>query len=612
MYLTRDIILQLWLMYIMSLTLFLSLNGEDGLSETNLLMTFRQSIDPTMDLLTSWNGTESSCCSGLWLGITCNLETHSVTQIRLENQKLRGRIDALSLCKLISLQVLNLAGNYIEGNIPEELSDCKSMTHLNLSNNRLRGRIPRSLSAMSELQSLDISNNNFSGYTDDLIMKRVGSRKHAEFRYGLKKPVTISKFLKASESLNALSQSPLQLQKGPPPPPPPPPKEHKMAWYNGFAIMLLVIATFILLMLILRKKRDEKQGNGKKIEKEDIQESPIKILMGDVERESKKEEEQSELVSFVEESERFKMEDLLGSTAELHGQSLCSSLYKVTFRDGTLLAVKRLKKLQVTIEEFGGTMLKIGNLKHPNILPLVGYHCSRDEMLLIYRYQKHGSLLSLLENYVEGNRDFPWSLRLSIACGIVRGLDYLYREAHMDNVPHGNLKPSNIFLDENEEPCISEYGFQHFFDPRRSCLYSSNGYRAPERKVTQKSDVYSFGVILLEFLTGKTVAKSGVDLPKWVKSMVSEEWTGEVFDKEVAKAGKQWAFPLLNVALRCVSKLPENRPNITEVLEKIEEAERQYEDNSSSSASSIDSDRQDGCLLHTVIPEAYETPGSYH
>ena len=73
-----------------------------------------------------------------------------------------------------------------------------------------------------------------------------------------------------------------------------------------------------------------------------------------------------------------------------------SSLYKVKLGN-ILYAVKRLKKLQVSFEEFGQTMTQIGNLKHPNILPLVGYNSTDEEKLLTYKYQSSGSLLNLLE-----------------------------------------------------------------------------------------------------------------------------------------------------------------------------------------------------------------------
>jgi len=169
--------------------------------------------------------------------------------------------------------------------------------------------------------------------------------------------------------------------------------------------------------------------------------------------------------------------------------------------------------------------------------------------------------------------------------GIARGLDYVSRESIKENLVHGNLKPSNIMLSETEEPLISEYGIRGFLDPTRAFLYS-DGYKAPEKRLTKEADIFSFGVILLELLTGKIVGKDSINLPKWVKSMVREEWTGEVFDKEVRTEGKQWAFPLLNIALKCASDRPERRPNISEVLEKIEDVVTSQEHCSFSSSSS--------------------------
>ncbi|KAM1256216.1 hypothetical protein ACFX2G_030952 [Malus domestica] len=280
-----------------------------------------------------------------------------------------------------------------------------------------------------------------------------------------------------------------------------------------------------------------------------------------------------ELVFFVEEHESFKLEDLLEATADLRNQSFSSSLYKVILKNNALYAVKRLKKLQVPFEEFGQTMRQIGIIKHPNILPLVGYNSTNEEKVLIYKFQSNGSLLNLLESYTEGKRDFPWRLRLSIACGISRGLDFIYQGSD-DCIPHGNLKLSNILLDDNDEPLISD-----------------------------------FGVILLELLTGKTVEGTGIDLPKWVTAMVKEDWTGEVFDKEVAKAAKEWAFPLLNIALKCVSASPTNRPTVEEVYEKIEEVIHDTP-NSSDSTTECGGYQDNYCMLHSIIPETWNTPGS--
>ncbi|PQM34344.1 putative inactive receptor kinase [Prunus yedoensis var. nudiflora] len=123
-------------------------------------------------------------------------------------------------------------------------------------------------------------------------------------------------------------------------------------------------------------------------------------------------------------------------------------------------------------------MRQIGNLKHPNILPLVGYNSSNEEKLLIYKFQTNGSLLNLLQSYIEGKRDFPWRVRLSIAHGIARGLAFIYQRSD-ECIPHGNLKLSNVLLDDNEEPLISEYGLSSFFDPKKGCVHFLQWLHSP-------------------------------------------------------------------------------------------------------------------------------------
>eukprot|EP01018_Ginkgo_biloba_P017567 Gb_32050 [translate_table: standard] len=175
----------------------------------------------------------------------------------------------------------------------------------------------------------------------------------------------------------------------------------------------------------------------------------------------------------------------------------------------------------------------------------------------------------------------------------------MHHEFESDIIPHGNLKPSNILLNQKLEPCISEYGFVSVVDttrthhlnanaPQFSSASRWNGYRAPDKRITQKADVYSFGMILLELLTGKMVENSGIDLPRWVQSIVREEWTVEVFDREiVASAGENRVVSLLQIALNCVSYTPENRPEMSYVSGMIDKLWEFTDDCSFTSQSSV-------------------------
>lgn len=182
----------------------------------------------------------------------------------------------------------------------------------------------------------------------------------------------------------------------------------------------------------------------------------------------------------------------------------------------------------------------------------------------------------------ERNRiPFRWKSRLSIAQDVARAVEFLHRNTDSQNtIPHGNLRSSNVLLDVHNVALVSDYGLAsliaHPIATQRMVSYKSPEYQH-RKKITKKSDVWSYGCLLLELLTGRISALSapqgnnGVDLCTWVHRAVREEWTGEIFDSEITvqRNAYEGMLTLLQLALRCCEKSPEKRPEMEEVLRKV-------------------------------------------
>lgn len=164
-------------------------------------------------------------------------------------------------------------------------------------------------------------------------------------------------------------------------------------------------------------------------------------------------------------------------------------------------------------------------------------------------------------------------------------MKFLHQEFASYELPHGNLKSSNVLLSESYEPLISDYAFSPFLQPDNASQ-TMFAYKTPEflqnQEVSHKSDVYCLGIIVLEILTGKFPSqylnhgKGGTDIVQWVQSSVAERKEEELIDPEIANSAgsvKQMV-ELLRVGAACIASNPDERLDMREAVRRIEQVRK--------------------------------------
>ncbi|KAJ8753555.1 hypothetical protein K2173_022796 [Erythroxylum novogranatense] len=620
----------IWVLLISILLIFPVANSEEEnvkqglLKFMGILSAGNQPTDP------SWGWSNASDpCNGTWKGLTC--KSQRISKLVLEELNFTGQLDASSLCISSSLTVLSLRGNGIVGLLSEDIGNCRSLTRLSLSGNHFSGGIPVSLSRLGNLKKLDMSNNEFSGEIPDLsrisgllifvVQNNLLSGPIPDMDFANLQEFNVSnnnfsgpipdvkgKFPAESFVGNiALCGSPLPNACPPSAPAlaPPPflPSEEKrkllsknqILMYSGYIILAAIVLLLIALKLFRKMKHSERNIDVVR----DASSAQSYTKSSDFSTESKTPGIRSEY-SITSAGSRsasaslkvlsspavrgLKFEDLLRASAELLSRGKHGSVFKVRLDNGMILAVKRIKDLNISREEFTRRMQRIDQVKHPGVLPAVAFYCSNEEKLLIYEYQQNGGLFNLLQGSETGHV-FDWGSRLNIAQKIAEALTFMHEELQNDGIAHGNLKSTNILFNKRMEPSISEYGLMVDASQGQSFLSPSDRFKQEFVKGDHaysafKVDVYSFGMILLELLTGKAMQHNGFDLANWVHTAVREEWTVEVFDKALISEGasEERMVNLLQVALKCINPSPNERPNISHVAVMIntlkEEEER--------------------------------------
>ncbi|XP_009960378.1 PREDICTED: interleukin-1 receptor-associated kinase-like 2 [Leptosomus discolor] len=275
-------------------------------------------------------------------------------------------------------------------------------------------------------------------------------------------------------------------------------------------------------------------------------------------------------------------------------------------RNNMVYVIKRLKEAKCTspssTQRFFHTEVQICfRCSHVNILQLLGFSVETGLHCLIYPYLSNGSLQNKLQCQ-DDSAPLTWEMRISISIGLIRAIKYL----HNFGILHGNIKSSNVLLDENFTPKLGHSGLRLYSADKKSeyammktkVLQASLTY-LPEDfirrgQLTEKVDLFSGGVVLAEMLTGIKALDEGRH-PVYLKDMIADEIQTakesshskvKNFEKLAAKeicckyldrkAGhlpEEVAIDFASAICLCLRK---KNSNIAEVLEMMETAKTRF------------------------------------
>ncbi|PPD69895.1 hypothetical protein GOBAR_DD33223 [Gossypium barbadense] len=213
----------------------------------------------------------------------------------------------------------------------------------------------------------------------------------------------------------------------------------------------------------------------------------------------------------------FDFESILAATDNFSdekklGRGGFGPVYKGKFPGGQEIAIKRLASVSGQgLEEFKNEVVLIAKLQHRNLVRLLGYCIKGEEKILLYEYLPNKSLdFFIFDESL--SQQLEWGTRFNIILGVARGLLYLHQDSRL-RIIHRDLKTSNILLDEEMSPKISDFGLARMIQGKQTegstlRVIGTYGYMAPEYAIdgvfSVKSDVFSFGVVMLEIISGKT------------------------------------------------------------------------------------------------------------
>ncbi|KAK7247215.1 hypothetical protein RIF29_42092 [Crotalaria pallida] len=265
------------------------------------------------------------------------------------------------------------------------------------------------------------------------------------------------------------------------------------------------------------------------------------------------------------------------------GEGGFGPVYKGQLSDGTWIAVKQLSsKSRQGNREFLNEIGMISCLQHPNLVKLYGCCIESDQLMLVYEYMENNSLARALFSS-KYQLKLDWPTRLRICIGIAKGLAFLHEESRL-KIVHRDIKATNVLLDANLNPKISDFGLAKLDEEEKTHISTrvagTMGYMAPEYALwgylTYKADVYSFGVVLLEIISGQNnndymPSDNCVCLLEKVCRLQHTENLLKLVDERLGSDfNPTEAENMMKVALLCTNTSASLRPTMSGVVNMLE------------------------------------------